>query len=72
MKRTKYFQDSETRQLRQNIKKSIGTAATNAFKVWLRMIREVNECEQEQKKDTLIQPACAQSIIKFFGRQARM
>ena len=33
---------------------------------------ELSECEQEQKKDTLIQPACAQSIIKFFGRQARM
>ena len=45
LKRTQYYED---------IKKSIGTATTNALKIWLRMIRSVKECEQENKTDNII------------------
>ena len=68
LKRTKYYKDIETRQLQSNIKKSIGTATTNALKIWPRMIRNVKEYEQENKTDNIITQPRAQSITRFLSR----
>ena len=66
--RTAKFGEFETRQLRKNIKKTIGNAQTEALSTWLTMIREVKESNILLRRENRIRETRMQSITRFLNR----
>ena len=68
LERTKMHAEHSTRQLRQNVRKSIGNARVAALEIWLDMLRNVKGEIYLRKSFEGISTSRAQPITNFFRR----
>ena len=71
MVRTSAHMEFTTKQLRMNVRKSIGNAMVPALEVWLRMLRNVKGEVYQKKQYDHIPQKRAQPITNFLVRRER-